>query len=1199
MGVIIAFLSINSPTFTMKLERMRLRQIILIIIAICICAGGYGQLFKTDFEYLSTSDGLAQNHVFNIHQDKDGFIWLCTQGGLSKYDGFNFVNYVHRREDSTSISSNHVKRFLQDSKGRCWVTTINGLNQMDRRKGVFKRYYHQSDEDNSLADNYLHDIAEDSNGHLWIVHRKGIDRYDPNTDTFNHFLHPSFRAGRFAGCVAIDVKNTVWVTGADGLYTVNEESGQLDFIGLPEINADVKIEARNIYIADDQTIWLALNRGLAKYRPEQNRFERVHEPLFDKGIRYITEYPSGTLAVGTSGKGVVLYDTRSERVSQSFQYAPEQPDGISGNFVYSVYVDRDDNLWIGLFYGLNRINPSRQRFHLWQNGPGINNLQNFTLLVHEDARGGLWMNTMEGLYHKTNYHAPSMSMLKPPLFADGFNDLRSIDSDDRGRVYISIQLSGIFEYDYATNNFKLVADIDKIKPGIANSMATDVLDDNVLWISRPQGLCALDKTTYDTSWVYPQMVFPGMISNAIGRFTQLPDGSIYFVNAGQLYCYNPTDRQLTMVSDSQVISGNVFAITHYSSSLWMANANQIIEYRLDTKQSIDHSIKNGIENHGAVGLKVDDDGVVWAVRSNTIYRILPEEGIYNEFVSPTSFINGIGAVGKQSRRIIFGGNNGTLLFQPNDFSLDDHAPHIVFTGLKIANQPIDLEVMPEYTKEINLSYDNKVFTIAYAALYFNNRIGIHYDYLLEGFDDDWIHAGTERQVTYTNLKPGRYTFKAVAITEDGQRSKTPLVLPIYISAPYYMTTAFRAFIAVLILFVGYLYYAINRRAKKLAREKDLAEKNAQYKTMFLANMSHEIRTPMNAIIGLNRLLIDTPLSQKQEEYVKAIQSSSENLLWIINDILDQAKIESGKYTIVDKPFDLTVVLDQLTTLFSYRVKEKGLTFTVDSQADLPIYLMGDQVRLFQILTNLTGNALKFTSDGEINLKVYRIDEDDDLIKIGFDITDTGQGIPHDKINQIFESFRQLNENNTTESKGTGLGLSIVKSLVNQMDGHIHVKSQINHGTTFTVILPFRKASQAINKEASSLSFDIPSGLSILIVEDTPFNQLLATELLEKYIDNVRLQIAENGQIALEKLDKDHFDLVLMDVKMPVMDGLEATRRIRIKKDDNGKLPILGLTANAIPQQIAACLEAGMNDCVTKPIDPRELLEKISKVMHHV
>jgi len=631
--------------------------------------------------------------------------------------------------------------------------------------------------------------------------------------------------------------------------------------------------------------------------------------------------------------------------------------------------------------------------------------------------------------------------------------------------------------------------------------------------------------------------------------------------------------------------------------LWLATSTNIYRYDLLTEKLKILYEKSGKIALKSDGIQIDKKGILWNSDGINIQRIDLIKDQVITYETQTEYISGSGATTLDGD-IIFAGDEGAQFIAPDYYFKDTSAPKVIFTGLEIANHPIKLKSENEFINHIDLNFSDKVFTIHYTALHFVLRNHITYRYQLEGFDQKWMDAGKKRSVTYTNLRPGNYTFLVEAINEDGVRSISPLKLTIYIKPPFYLTVPFFLLIMGGIILLIYFYVRIERRAAKSNKEKELAQQNAAYKSLFLANMSHEIRTPMNAIIGLNRLLLDTPLDKKQNQYVDAIHSSSENLLWIVNDILDQAKIESGKYTISKKPFEPAMVIRQLKTLFDYKAKEKHLEFTIIEEGHIPKQLLGDQVRLFQILTNLISNAIKFTNEGKVTLTMSGSPMQEGTTRLDFRIEDSGIGIPSDKIASIFESFIQISEHETSGNQGTGLGLSIVKSLIQQLGGSISVSSVHGKGSIFEFSLTFEEASTldpAIEDKVTSL----PEGLCVLLVEDAPLNQLVAVELLKKYIKNGTTELAENGSVAVEKIQSKNFDLILMDVKMPVMNGLEATVRIRSMEDIYYRnIPIIGLTANAIPQQISECLAAGMNECITKPINADELALKISKYFTH-
>ena len=374
---------------------------------------------------------------------------------------------------------------------------------------------------------------------------------------------------------------------------------------------------------------------------------------------------------------------------------------------------------------------------------------------------------------------------------------------------------------------------------------------------------------------------------------------------------------------------------------------------------------------------------------------------------------------------------------------------------------------------------------------------------------------------------------------------------------------------------------------------------AKAKSDFLSNMSHEIRTPMNAILGLTELLLEENFEGGNLENLKSIKYSADNLLVIINDILDFSKIEAGKITFENINFDLRLRMAELKKTFDYRAKEKGLEFNVNVPEDVPHYIKGDPYRLNQILFNLVGNAIKFTSKGFVEVKTsINPAEDNGKINLVFEIIDSGIGVPEHKQNKIFESFTQAYTDTTRKFGGTGLGLAITKNLTVLQGGSINIKSKVGTGTTFTVEIPFEKgnpdALEQQDKTEKDLILDL-SEIKILLVEDNLMNQFVAKQFFKKW--NNEISIANNGLEAIEILAKDgSFDLVLMDLQMPELSGFEATEVIRAEhtKVKNRNIPIIALSADAFQETRRKVLEAGMNDFVTKPFKPEELYHKIVK-----
>ena len=383
---------------------------------------------------------------------------------------------------------------------------------------------------------------------------------------------------------------------------------------------------------------------------------------------------------------------------------------------------------------------------------------------------------------------------------------------------------------------------------------------------------------------------------------------------------------------------------------------------------------------------------------------------------------------------------------------------------------------------------------------------------------------------------------------------------------------------------------IAEEAKNKAETATLTAENAvKAKQQFLSNMSHEIRTPMNAIIGFTKVLQKTDMTAKQKEYLTAIKLSGDALIVLINDILDLAKVDSGKMIFEQVPFKLSVSIAAMLHLFESKIWEKNLLLIKEYDDRIPEVLLGDPVRLHQIILNLVSNAVKFTSRGSIIVSVRLLTEDDEKVTVEFAVADTGIGIPENKIDKIFENFQQASSGTSRLYGGTGLGLAIVKQLVEPQGGKVLVKSEVDKGSTFSFTLSFQKTTEKAEIATVIEDFDSEiNNINVLVVEDIPLNQLLMKTLLDDF--GFQRDIASNGKIAIERLQAKSYDIILMDLQMPEMNGFEATDYIRNVLHSN--IPIIALTADVTTVDLAKCKAVGMNDYIAKPVDEKLLYSKI-------
>ncbi len=390
-----------------------------------------------------------------------------------------------------------------------------------------------------------------------------------------------------------------------------------------------------------------------------------------------------------------------------------------------------------------------------------------------------------------------------------------------------------------------------------------------------------------------------------------------------------------------------------------------------------------------------------------------------------------------------------------------------------------------------------------------------------------------------------------------------------------------------------------KQAEELIKARDLARQSAQMKEQFIASISHEMRTPMNAVLGMSNLVIKTKLDDEQFNYISSIKQSSEILLGIINDILEISTLQNGKIDFEHKNFDLHELLGNLVNVMQYKFKEKDMVFEVEIAENVSRYIKGDKLRLNQVLYNLVGNGVKFTDNGHVKLRVQTLTENEGIVQLNFEVEDTGIGIPENKLGAVFETFTRIRNKNRIY-EGTGLGLSISKNLIEQQGGKIGVRSVLGEGSTFFFDLVFEKGKSEEETSAKDDDYDkieeVPfdGNIDLLLVEDHKMNQLVARKTLERQWPDINITIADNGQIAVNLLKEKKFDIILMDIQMPIMDGYEATQYIRNQMPDICNMPILAMTAHAHISKDEKFKEYGMDDFVLKPFEPKQLFNKIAK-----
>lgn len=1180
------------------------------------------------FRNIQTQNGLSNDDVNCIFKDSHGFMWFGTAAGLNRYDGYSVRIFHSQRPDSTALRDNYVQNIQEDSHGNLWLfagDTYSVYNPVNERFSWFgineARKFGLPSEPKLIL---IHDKQ------IWfIVNGNSIYKSDegkkavkvadtkPGSDITDIKAIPNSDK-----LVATNSGGDLYMIGTDG-KSVSKTAPSLMLPHIAEIF---------VYPDHDGMIWAYSVFGVACFDPHTRQWttRKICRDLDGLSVKAIAEDDLGRLWFGTDNNGIYILD--KDGSVEKLVNVPLDGYSLPNNTVKTIYNSGDGGMWVGTYKkGVSAYYPSEYKFAAFP----IADVNCITRNPNEYA--GVWVGTDHSGLMKYNYSTGETVSVNDPRDPNS-NAVTSLLTDSKGNLWIGTYRHGLKKY--SNGRFEYW----DTRNGLASDNVWALLEgnDGKIWIGTlDSGLQIYNPA--DNSFRTLNTTNSEINSNYINTLAKGRDGSIYAGTTNGIARISPADYSIVNYKGSKkderdFSNLNINQIVVDSRGLiWVGTREGLEVYDVNKDILYNLSLSEKFPNPFILGIIEGADHSMWVTVGNEVFNIavtsdnqdkdvsfdIKSYGVHDGILSGT--FNQRSMCLLPSGEILAGSLEGILTINPEKISLNANRPKVIFTDLSIKNVPVTVGkeyngvvILPEaldYTDRIKLAYDQNDLTIYFTTDNYSNSAHTVYKYRLEGYDDEWITCATGmHHATYTNLPPGSYTFAVSAINSDGVESAQPSKIKIIIAAPWWATWWARLFyaLATILLITGIVFVFHKRSIAKLRQrqQEEIAKKTDelnQLKFKFFTNVSHELRTPLTLILSPVESMLKENPEDKALRRLNTIKTNANRLLYLVNQLLDFRKNEMAGLTLHISEGDMVATIRSACDSFKELTDRKDIALEFDPSCER-LDMGYDNDKVTKVLINLLSNAVKYTPNGGHITVRMTYNEGNDVV---ISVADTGKGISDTDKQHIFERFYRGSDKSDLNT-GTGIGLSLVYEYVKIHGGTVEVTDNTPQGTVFSVRLPMRRIAATEAPHSSERPDITPAAVAggsdkrilekpvvsnkkkphVLFVDD---NRDLIDFLKDEFSDTYEVNVAYNGIEALELIGQTKFDLIVTDLMMPEMDGIELSRRLK-SNAATVDVPLIMLTAKQDMGTIIEGLTLGADDYITKPFNNEILALKMKRLI---